>query len=110
VVAGKASLDPATAHFDRIMDTALCEDEIEVPTCSGDFVQTRVALAPDGTIAKLIPSHPWRAEEHRVVVCERLEDVCGNRLGEALDHDLRTGGRPRAGMIAFTPCSAKAPA
>jgi hypothetical protein len=54
VAAGKASLDPATVHFDTVMDTALCEDEIEVPTCSGDFVQTRVSLAPDGTVAKLI--------------------------------------------------------
>jgi hypothetical protein len=30
-------------------------------------------------------------------------------LGEALDHDLSAGGRPRAGMIKFTPVSAKAP-
>jgi hypothetical protein len=92
-------------HFDRVMDAALCEDEIGVLTASGEVVQTRVSLAPDGTAAQLIPSHPWRAGEHRLVVSERLEDVCGNRLGEALDHDLSAGGRPRAGMINFTPRS-----
>jgi hypothetical protein len=103
------SLDPAFVHFDRVMDAALCENEIGVLTASGELVQTRVSLALDGTATQLIPSHPWRAGEHRLVVSERLEDVCGNRLGEALDHDLSACGRPRAGMIHFTPRSANAP-
>jgi hypothetical protein len=107
------SLDPAVVHFDRVMDAALCEDEIRILIPSGEFVQTRVSLAPDGTAMQLIPSHSWSAGEHRLVVSERLEDVCGNRLGEALDQDLSAdlsaGGRPRAGMISFTPRSANAP-
>jgi hypothetical protein len=96
------SLDPAVVHFDRVMDAALCEDEIRVLTPSGEVVQTRVSLAPDGTAAQVIPSHPWRPGEHSLVVSERFEDVCGNRLGEALDHDLSAGGQPRAGMINLT--------
>jgi hypothetical protein len=100
------SLEPAVVHFDRVMDAGVCEDEIVVLSPSGEVVQARVSLAPEGTTAQLIPSHPWRAGEHRLVASERLEDVCGNRLGEALDHDLRLGGRPRAGMINFTPRSA----
>ena len=96
------SLDPAVVHFDRVMDDALCEDEIRVLSPSGEVVQKRVSLAPDGTVARLIPSHPWGYGEHRLVVSERLEDVCGNRLDEALDHDLGAGGPPRAGMIKFT--------
>jgi hypothetical protein len=95
------SLDPAVVHFDRVMDAALCENEIGVLTASGE-VQTSVSLAPDGTTAQIIPTHPWSALEHHLVVSERLEDVCGNRLGEALDHDLSTGARPRAGTISFT--------
>ena len=101
--------DPVVVHFDRVMDAALCEDEIGVLTPSGEVVQTRVSLASDGTAAQLIPGHPWSAGEHCLVASERLEDVCGNRLGEALDHDLNEGGRPRAGMINFTPRSANAP-
>jgi hypothetical protein len=96
------SLDPAVVHFDRVMDTALCENEIGVLAPSGQVIQTRVSLAPDGTAARLTPSHPWRTGEHHLVASERLEDVCGNRLGEALDHDLDAGGSPRAGMINFT--------
>ena len=96
------SLDPAVVHFDRVMDAALCEDEIAVLTPSGEVAATRVSLAPDGTAARLIPSYPWRTGVHRLVASERLEDVCGNRLGEALDHDLGAGGPPRAGMINFT--------
>jgi hypothetical protein len=103
------SFDPAVVHFDRVMDAALCEDEIGVVAPAGEIVQTRVSLAPDGTAARLIPSHPWRSGEHRLVVSERLEDVCGNRLGEALDHDLGAGGPPRAGMINFTTRSLIAP-
>jgi hypothetical protein len=96
------SLEPAAVRFYRVMDAALCENEIGVLTASGEIVQTSVSLAPEGTTAQIIPSHPWSALEHHVVVSERLEDVCGNRLGEALDHDLSTGGRPRAGTISFT--------
>ena len=96
------SLDTAVVHFGRVMDAALCEDEIGVLAPSGEVVQTRVSVASDGTLARLIPSHPWRAGEHRLVASERLEDVCGNRLGEALDHDLGAGGPPRAGVVYFT--------
>jgi hypothetical protein len=69
------SLEPAVVHFDRVIDTALCEDEIGVLTSSGEVVPTRVSLASDGRAARLIPSHPWRAGEHRPVVSERLEEV-----------------------------------
>jgi hypothetical protein len=103
------SLDPAVVHFDRVMDAALCQDEVGVLTPSGEVVQTRVSLAPDGTAMQLIPSHPWRAGEHHLVASERLEDICGNRLGEALDHDPSADGRPRGGMIKFTPRSDNAP-
>src|SRR3984957_20107919 len=96
------SLDPAVVHFDRAMDAALCEDEIGVLTPSGEVAATRVSLAPDGTAARLIPSHPWRVGEHRLVVSERLEDVCGNQLGGALDHNPGEGSLPRPGMINFT--------
>jgi hypothetical protein len=102
------TLDPAVVHFDRVMDSALCEDEIVVLAASGEVVQTRVLLAPDGTAMQLFPSHPWSAREHSLVVSERFEDVCGNRLGEALDHDLSAGGQPRAGIVNFAPRSVKA--
>jgi hypothetical protein len=97
------TLEPVVVQFDRVMDTGACEDEMVVLTPSGKVVQTLVSLVPDGIAAQLIPRHPWRAGEHRLVMSERLEDVCGNRLGEALDHDLSTGGQPRAGVINFIP-------
>jgi hypothetical protein len=55
------SLDPAVVHFDKVMDAALCADEIGALTPSGEVVQTRVSLAPDGTAVHLIPSHPWHS-------------------------------------------------
>jgi hypothetical protein len=102
VVPTLGSRNPLVVHFDRVMDAVVCEDEIGVQSASGDVVQTSVTLAPDGTTAQIIPSHPWSALAHHLIASVRLEDVCGNRLGEALDHDLSTGGRPRAGTISFT--------
>jgi len=96
------SLDPAIVHFDRVMDAALCEDEIGLLSPSGEIVRTRLSLAPDGTVARLSPTHPWGVGEHHLVVSKRLEDVCGNRLGEALDHELGAGGPPRSGMVNLT--------
>src|SRR5271168_883756 len=55
------SLDPAVVRFDRVMDAALCEDEIGVLTPSGEVVQTHVSLAPDGIATRIIPSRPWSA-------------------------------------------------
>ncbi len=101
--------DPAVVYFDRVMDSALCEEEIAVLTPSGEVVQTRVSLAPDGTAARLVPSRPWHRGEHRLVLSKRLEDLSGNRLGEALDHDLGAGGPPRGGLIDFTTRSVIAP-
>jgi hypothetical protein len=90
-------------QFDRVMDAALCEDELIVLGRSGEVVETRVSFAPDETAIQLTPSHAWSAGEHRLLVSPRFEDVCGNRLGEALDHDLTAGTGVRAGMISFTP-------
>jgi hypothetical protein len=103
------SLDPVVVHFDRVMDAALCEDEIRILTSFGEIIQTHVSIAPDGTTIQLTPSRPWNAEEHSLFVSDRLEDVCGNRLGEALDHDLSATGRPRAGRINFIPRGANVP-
>jgi AcrR family transcriptional regulator len=102
------SLDPAVVNFGRVMDAALCDDEIRVVTASGAVVPTRASPSSDGTALQLIPSQPWGAGEHSLVVSDRFEDVCGNRLGEALDHDLGAAGRPRAGRVSFTPGRANA--
>jgi hypothetical protein len=93
------SLDPVVVHFDRVMDAALCEDELAVLTPWGELVPTRVSVAPDATSARVLPSRPWRPGAYCLVMSERLEDVCGNRLGEALDHDLGSAGSPRSGRI-----------
>jgi hypothetical protein len=100
------STNPAIVHFNRVMDAALCEDEIRILNPFGKVLDTRVTLARDAITLAFYPNQPWSAGNHTLVVSDRFEDVCGNRLGEALDHDLHTGGRPRAGIIKFTPRSA----
>lgn len=88
--------------FDRVMDNALCEDELAVFGPAGAIVPLRASLGKEGRCASLVPEHPWCAGAHRLLFSSRLEDVCGNRLGEALDHDLAARVRPRGGEIVFT--------
>ena len=101
------SFDPVILYFERVMDAALLENEIGVLLHTGEVIQAQVLLAQGGTAAQIIPTRPWRAEEHFLVASERLEDVCGNRLGEALDHDLMDRSRPRAAAIKFIPRTTK---
>ena len=42
-------------------------------------------------------------DEYRLIFSLRLEDVSGNRLGEALDHMFALGQRSRAGVVSFRP-------
>jgi hypothetical protein len=53
---------------------------------------------------KIIPRSLWEHGEHQLFFPKRFEDVCGNRLGEALDHTLSAEKfRARAGSIIFNP-------
>ena len=50
------------------------------------------------------PVNRWEDAEYRLVFSRRFEDVCGNRLGEALDHLLAARQRSRSGALSFRPC------
>ena len=111
------------AHFDRDHLWLLNEEEQAVrdpflvlphELWSVDGRRLTVLMEP-GRIKRGLgadPSHEPTlvvGRTYSLVVSERLEDVCGNRLDEALDHHLGAGGPPRAGMIKFTTRSVIAP-
>lgn len=95
------SLEPLVVWFDRVMDRALCEEEIEVLRRDGTAQLGSVRLASDGRCATFSPEVPWQSGEHRLVFSASLEDVCGNRLGEPLDSAAGSTTGPRAGFILF---------
>jgi hypothetical protein len=78
--------------FDRVMDNAIVTDEIQVQ------IQ---ALTDDSRKLVFRPLSRWEEAEYHLVLSRRFEDVCGNRLGEALDHLLAARQRPRGGILTF---------
>lgn len=92
-----------TVHFDRVMDAALTADQLVVAAMNGRIVSGRSRLDAEGTVWRFMPQSAWSAGEYRVLSGPMLEDVSGNRIGEALDHELVLGEQaPATTSLVFT--------
>jgi hypothetical protein len=89
--------------FDRVMDDAIVADEIEVQRSDGARFDGIQSLTMDGRKLVFHPTDRWDDSDYRLVLSRRLEDVCGNRLGEALDHLVSQRQRSCAGVVSFRP-------
>lgn len=89
--------------FDRVMDAAIVADEVLVIGPEGEPVAGRIEVLSDGRKMRFHPERAWQDGEHQILFSHRLEDVCGNRLGEALDHAVSSRQRSRGGSISFRP-------
>jgi hypothetical protein len=87
------------------MDAAICEEEIAVVDSVCEAVACSVSLDESTSELRVTPAVPWSAAPYRLVFSGRLEDVCGNRLGEALDHPAGVSRRPGSGRLSFRPRS-----
>jgi hypothetical protein len=99
------SRQPLKVAFDRVMDNAIVAEEIQVQGPDGDRLAGTQALTDDSRKLVFRPLSRWEHAEYRLVFSRRFEDVCGNRLGEALDHLLTARQRPRGGVLTFRPPS-----
>ena len=89
VVLPKArSRDAPTVTFDREMDDALLRDQLEVEDARGRLQAGETTTSSGGRVWSWRPKHGWHTGDYRVVVGSNLEDVSGNRVGEALDHEV----------------------
>ncbi len=79
--------------FDREMDCALLGDQLEVVDAQGRPQSGQATASPGGKSWSWRPARDWRPGVYRLMIGSRLEDVSGNRVGEALDHDV---GAPEA--------------
>lgn len=94
---------PLVIKFDRPMDEALLADSLAVIGSDGKMVKG-LAVVDDGMLWRFTPDTSWRPAQYRVIVTDRLEDLSGNRVGEALDHEVGTApAGPQSESIAFTP-------
>ena len=83
--------------FDREMDAALLRDQLSVVDSQGRPQSGRATTSPSGCAWYWRPSHGWRPGVYRLMIGSHLEDVSGNRVGEALDHDVGTPDVPGEG-------------
>lgn len=85
------------------MDNAIVADEIQVQGPDGVRLAGIQALTDDSRKLVFRPVSRWEEADYRLVLSRRLEDACGNRLGEALDHLLAARQRSRGGVLTFRP-------
>jgi hypothetical protein len=85
------------------MDNAIVAEEIQVQGPDGARLAGTQALTDDSRKLVFRPLSHWEQAEYRLVFSRRFEDVCGNRLGEALDHLLTARQRPRGDVLTFRP-------
>ena len=75
--------DALVVHFPKPMDYALLLRLLEVSGVAGT-----VSVDNKETEWRFIPSQPWKPGEYRLVVDTALEDLAGNRIGQAFDVDI----------------------
>ena len=102
LIAPAGNRQPVSLQFDRAMDPALVADQIGVATVSGMAVGGKVAISADDRTWTFTPAAAWTPQQYVVRVGPSLEDVSGNRVGEALDHAVGAFHSPqRATRLLF---------
>jgi hypothetical protein len=97
------SLAALTVTFDREMDDALLRDQLEVEDAQGRSQPGQMTVSSSGRVWSWRPEHRWRIGTYRLVVGSSLEDVSGNRVGEALDHEVGSPDEARESVaVPFT--------
>ncbi len=77
-------------NFGRLMDTALLQSQISVVDDSGRNIDGTIRVSDDERELSFLPLEHWPSGKANIIVGSALEDVSGNRVGEALDHDVGT--------------------
>jgi hypothetical protein len=97
------SRKPLTVTFDREMDDALLRDQLEVEDARGRAQPGQMTASSSGRVWSWHPKHGWHIGAYRLVVGSSLEDVSGNRVGEALDHEVGSPDAARESVaVPFT--------
>lgn len=69
------------------LDHALLGRLLTVADAAGRAVPGQVTVGGGERVVAFAPSRPWTPGEYRLLIDTRLEDVCGNRVGEPFEGD-----------------------
>ena len=98
---GKDALQIA---FDKVMDHVSAQQFLTVTDGQGQAVPGKSATARDGRSWSFQPTGTWTADEYKIIVDRRLEDVAGNTPVRAFDMDADAKMPPAQALsLAFRP-------
>lgn len=79
---------PVTVKLPKPLDRALLQRLVWVADAAGRKIDGVVSVGGAERVLAFAPAKPWAAGKYQIVADTRLEDVCGNRVGEAFEADL----------------------
>ena len=89
LIAPRANSDaPLILRLAKPLDRALLGRMVWVTDAAGKKVDGTIAVGGGERVVTFAPAKPWARGEYKLVVDDRLEDVCGNRVGEPFEVDV----------------------
>lgn len=79
---------PLIIRLAKPLDRALLGSMVWVTDAAGQKVEGQVTVGGGERVVTFAPAKPWRRDEYKLAVDTRLEDVCGNRVGEPFEVDV----------------------
>jgi hypothetical protein len=76
---------PLIVKLPKPLDHALLNHLVWVADADGNRVPGTMTVGGGERVLTFAPKDPWGRGEYRLVADTRLEDVCGNRVGEAFE-------------------------
>jgi hypothetical protein len=88
VMAPRGGDTPLIVRLAKPLDHALLGRLVWVTDAAGNKVDGTVTVGGGERVVTFAPTRPWQRGDYKLVVDTRLEDVCGNRVGEPFEVDV----------------------
>jgi hypothetical protein len=83
-----APSQPLVVKLDKPLDRALLQRLVWVVGPDGKRINGTIAVSAGERQWSFTPRGPWKAGDYRLVIDTRLEDPCGNRVGQPFEIDV----------------------
>lgn len=79
---------PLIVRLAKPVDRALLASTLSIVDSTGKAVPCESTVGGGERVVSFAPSSPWKRGSYRLVIDPRLEDVSGNRVGEAFEVEI----------------------